>query len=49
VKILRFLILTTGWIVAAFQLPQASAQSLEKVLITHTSDSVSITPLLYGI
>jgi NitT/TauT family transport system substrate-binding protein len=27
----------------------ASAQSLEKVLITHSSDSVSITPLLYGI
>jgi ABC-type nitrate/sulfonate/bicarbonate transport system substrate-binding protein len=26
-----------------------SAQSLEKVLITHSSDSVSIAPLLYGI
>lgn len=25
------------------------AQTLEKVLITHSSDSVSITPLLYGI
>ena len=27
----------------------AKAQALEKVLITHSSDSVSITPLLYGI
>ena len=27
----------------------AGAQALEKVLITHSSDSVSITPLLYGI
>jgi NitT/TauT family transport system substrate-binding protein len=26
-----------------------NAQTLEKVLITHSSDSVSITPLLYGI
>jgi sulfonate transport system substrate-binding protein len=29
--------------------PTLNAQSLEKVLITHSSDSVSITPLLYGI
>lgn len=28
---------------------ELNAQSLEKVLITHSSDSVSITPLLYGI
>jgi ABC-type nitrate/sulfonate/bicarbonate transport system substrate-binding protein len=27
---------------------QLEAQTLEKVLITHSSDSVSITPLLYG-
>ena len=27
----------------------AQTQALEKVLITHSSDSVSITPLLYGI
>jgi len=27
----------------------AKAQALEKALITHSSDSVSITPLLYGI
>jgi hypothetical protein len=27
----------------------AKAQALEKVLITHSSDSVSIRPLLYGI
>ena len=28
---------------------QGIAQTLEKVLITHSSDSISITPLLYGI
>jgi ABC-type nitrate/sulfonate/bicarbonate transport system substrate-binding protein len=28
---------------------EVEAQTLEKVLITHSSDSVSITPLLYGI
>ena len=28
---------------------QRIAQTLEKVLITHSSDSISITPLLYGI
>jgi NitT/TauT family transport system substrate-binding protein len=28
---------------------QGRAQTLEKVLITHSSDSISITPLLYGI
>src|SRR5437660_9390948 len=28
---------------------EGRAQTLEKVLITHSSDSVSITPLLYGI
>ncbi len=28
---------------------EGRAQTLEKVLITHSSDSISITPLLYGI
>ncbi|MGE5819895.1 MAG: ABC transporter substrate-binding protein [Deltaproteobacteria bacterium] len=31
------------------QAAEVSAQTFEKVLITHSSDSVSITPLLYGI
>jgi hypothetical protein len=26
-----------------------SAQNLDKVLITHSSESISITPLIYGI
>jgi ABC-type nitrate/sulfonate/bicarbonate transport system substrate-binding protein len=29
--------------------PEIEAQTLEKVLITHSSDSISITPLIYGI
>ncbi len=29
--------------------PELAAQTLEKVLITHSSESISITPLIYGI
>jgi NitT/TauT family transport system substrate-binding protein len=36
------------WLLFAFA-AGAGAQPLEKVLITHSSDSISITPLLYGI
>ena len=46
-KLLRLITL-----LAIFACPpsaRALAQGLEKVLITHSSESISITPLIYGI
>jgi hypothetical protein len=52
----EFRIVKRVWISLVFALlivcglqSAAKAQAPEKVLITHSSDSVSITPLLYGI
>ena len=41
--------LALALVFAFTQAAEVRAQTAEKVLITHSSDSVSITPLLYGI
>lgn len=47
---LRFLIaLTVLYLSSIAPARCADSQSLEKVLITHSSESISITPLIYGI
>jgi NitT/TauT family transport system substrate-binding protein len=45
----RWTSLTLVALLASCFAGQGRAQTLEKVLITHSSDSISITPLLYGI
>jgi ABC-type nitrate/sulfonate/bicarbonate transport system substrate-binding protein len=46
---LRFLIALTVLYLSGIAPARCDAQSLEKVLITHSSESISITPLIYGI
>jgi NitT/TauT family transport system substrate-binding protein len=46
-KVLRWFIV--GLLCVAVWSGAAGAQSLEKVLITHSSESISLTPLIYGI
>jgi ABC-type nitrate/sulfonate/bicarbonate transport system substrate-binding protein len=45
----RWLIFAAALFVAWSQFQQGSAHAQEKVLITHSSESISITPLIYGI
>jgi sulfonate transport system substrate-binding protein len=50
VKQLRFFIVLVSFYLSAMGSAHfAEAQSLEKVLITHSSESISIMPLIYGI
>ncbi len=45
----RWLFIAAAATVVSIYSPDLSAQAPEKVLITHSSESISITPLIYGI